>query len=1287
MNLLRRVRIGLLLAGCLLVGATAWRASSLVAARGPAGAKTVAIDVERLGGGVLIDVDEDGVHARVSGETSALEPGAPLEIGEVTLELTGGGAERTREILRRDWSVYAHPERGFRRIDVGPDPTGRGDGVRDRIVVPPIDGSSKGWFHLAPATPGAEPRFLPDDRVAWVVAEQDGLVVAAGGMEHRLQTGGRARVQDRFTIWHEAATVRLSVRWQQLRRAMPVLDGAGRVQGYQDVDAVDLVVLSTEPTEQPAPSQLLVRHGGTSRRIPLASPSRLLLHGRRDQLRPFGRGVLPTRAADRQLEAAVADGLADGWIRVEPGRSHVEVPGDADGPAKGLSWALSRSVVELIDDYDRARSPVAFRLGPGLVAASARCVDGGEGEVGIRFAPALQAWVPAGRPLGGVHNCTILRRGEAEHTWIETALPAAWRAGPDAEWTGLPALRGTWRRHQIGATGPIELRLDGRPARVGPDRVAASVAGGPAGTTLSSDGARLSGRGFANWDRLTPATEAAARSVWTRIPGDRWGVEGIAPAPVPDRPKPVFIRVPVTAKSAGWVALDVAAPGSIVSARWNDRPLDALSLPEPNAEGTRRLSVKVRPGVNLLALHVERPPTAPVAEAGGARFLTDASGTPTALADHVAERRARRSVITETLPDSVVDRDAADAAAVMIERGAPGLQSGRRWQIAPARERAATAELILAAGPGVVARNDFGALVLTRSGLEWHNGDRLTLGGVRRVETDPDGPPLAGFKIRPNTRWELSTDGRAVAGPDFRLRSAPSCGGEELASSIVVVHAGTAHCVDVLGRPRWADDPGADALPATRLRVRTDGFEKLTVGSSRPASLWTPDADVIGVPASPHAERLVEWPAGAWLVIPGSDLRLRRPWPEGEAALRSVAAVSSGRLTLDDDLQAQALRALDDHRALFAFAGPEPDTHALRGAVLLLDAVDGDLLACAARDEAGRESPSACWTSHDLRPGSTFKIATAAAALGSSDPLVKALIDGRQPAGLTRTGGSGSLEDARLPRLPRGSGKDRALRTRLRNFKNKPMPSDLGLAGALRGSVNTWFGYAGLLMHRPLREGWGDAAVASEVDRAAAWPVLDVAAAAGFGQRMDLGLGIWGTGGYVPHAAADSDAAVAARAIGQDAVRATPLGVAGLVSMVATDGQIPLPRLDPDREPTRTRVLPAADAAKLRTALADVVVRGTAARAFADHPWRSLVIGKTGSAQRVDGNGLPRTDSWFAGAVLPPSDLAGSPVVVVVVMPGAGLGGRHAAEVADQVSRAVIVARGWDTSEVVGARW
>ncbi len=1286
MNVLRRVRLGLLLAAFLLICATAWRATNLVAAWGPGGAQTIALDVEQLGGGVLVEVQEDGVRARIGDRDLQLVPGVQVAVGEVILELRGGGTETSREILRRDWAVYAHPERGFRRIDVGPDPTGHGDGVRDRVVVPAIGAGTQGWFHLAPSGAGAEPRFLPEDRGAWVVAEQAGLTVQSGGLTHTLQSGGRALVRDRFAIWHQQVPLRLDVRWQPVRRASPVLDGAGRVQGYVDVDAVDLVVLAIEPGDRPTPGALLVRFAGTERSIPLPPRSRLLLHGRRDQLRPFSGGVLPTRAADRQLEAAVAAGLADGWIQVEAAGSRVAVPGDAHGPADGLSWALSRSVVELIDDYDRARSPVAFRLGPGLVAAAARCTDADDHTVGIRYAPSLQAWVPASRPLGGVHTCSIPASGSAETTWVETALPAAWHAD-DQDWTALAASRGVWRRHPVQVQRVIALRLDGRPAVAGPDRVAASVAGGPAGTTLIAASVRMSGRGFGDWDQRSAAANAAALAVWTRIPGDRWSVQGSAPAAVPDRPRPVFIRVPVTAMEAGWIALDVAAPGSIVSARWNDAALDPAALPEPGPEGARRLSLPVVPGENLLALHVERPPTAPVAEAGGARFLTDAAGTPTALAEHVAERRARRSVISEATPSSVVDRDAADAASVLVERGAAGIDAGTRWQIAPARERAATAELILAAGPGVVMRNDFGALVLTRQGLEWHNGDRLTLGGIRRVDTDPEGPPVAGFKIRPGTRWDLTADGQAIAGPDFRLAAAPQCGGEELSSPIIVVFAGTTRCVDVQGRPRWAEDPGSAAVPATRLRVRTDGFEGLSVGCTRPASLWTPDAEVTPVPASPQADRLVAWPAGAWLVIPGSDLRLRRPWPADEATLRAPSPVASGRVTIDDDLQAHALSALDAHQAFDAAASTEPDTHGLLGAVLLLDARDGDVLACAARDRAGRQSPTACWTDHDLRPGSTFKIATAAAALGSDDPVVRAMLDGRLPSGLTRTGASGSLNEARLPRLPLGSGPDRPLRTRLSNFRNQPMASDLDLEGALRGSVNTWFGYLGPLLHNPLRQGWGDAAIASRADRGRSWAVLDVASAAGFGERMDLGLGVWGTGGSVPHEAADSDAQVAARAIGQDAVRATPLGIAGLVSMVATDGRIPRPRLDPDRAPARTRVLSEADAARLRAALADVVVRGTASRAFADHPFRSLMIGKTGSAQRIDANGLPRTDSWFAGAVMPPPDLDGAPVVVVVVLPGAGLGGRHAAEVADDVSRAVIVARGWDRSEVIAARW
>ena len=1267
MRLLRRIRLGLLGAGLVLVAATGWRAATLADASA-FGAQSVALEVDTLGGGVLVEVEDDAVLATSGGRTADLGQG-PVTVDGTRLTLDDAGVLR-REVLRRDWAVYAHPREGFRRIDVGPDPVGRGDGVRDRVVVPALDETKTGWFHLAPPGSGAEPRFRPEDRAAWVVAEQDGIVVSAGGIEQTLPAGGRARVSDRFSVRHASLPLELEISWQAVRRAEPVLDAKGRVQGYRDTDGVDFVVTSVEPTAARGPRRLLVALPQGERAIPLGGTP-LLLHGRRDQLRPFRRGVLPERAADRQLEQAVAEGLDAGWITVGPARTEVAVPADGDEPAAGMTWALSRSVVQLLDGYDRARSPVALRLGPGVTAAAAEC-DGSA----LRFDPTLEAWTPADRPFDGVHVCRLPVSGP---TWIEAGLPAAWREA-DGDWTSLPGRRGRWSRHALVPTGDaIEIRLDGRPPQHGADRLAATIAGGPPGTTLVADEARSAGRAFGGWMKPSADADAAARAVWSALPGDRWRVEGAAPAAHADRPQPVFVRLPIRARTAGWLALDLALPGAIVRATWNGGELEPASLPEPE-DSVRRLSLKVHAGINLLALQLDRPPTAPSSEAGGARFLTDVDGTPRALAEHVADRRARRSVRRDRESQGPIDIDAADAPSLRVDRGIPGLPAGTRWQLSPARGRAATAELVLAAGPGVVARSDLGALVLTSDGLEWHNGPRLTLGGVRRVDTDPDGPPVAGFKVRPGTRWELGA-GRALSGPELHLTAA-ACRGEDLAAELIVVHDGRSWCVDVVGKPRWHAEL-EDGLPATRIRLTTDGSESLGVASTRPGALWTVEAQSASVAASPALDGSEAWPDGAWLVVPGTDLRLRRTWAEDEASLR-LAAPATGHLTIDDDLQASALRALDRaHREPVS----APDTHALRGAVLLLDPVTGDVLGCAARDRQGNQDPSACWTNHDLRPGSTFKVATAASGLTSTDPVVRRLLQGSHPAGLSRTGGSGSLADARLPRLPRGSGADRSLRTRLRNFRGRPMASDLDLGGALRGSINTWFGYAGLLMHRPLREGWGDAGIARAEDRSEAWPVFDVASAAGFGRTVDLGLGVRGTGGVLPIAAPDSDAEIAAWSIGQGSVRATPLGIGALIGMVATDGSIVAPRLDPDRPVAKRPVLDPPAAAELRTALGGVVSRGTAARAFADHPWRELMIGKTGSAERVDAHGLPRTDSWFAGAVLPPSDLGGDPVVIVVVLPGGGLGGRFAAEVADAVSREVILARGWDQTEEIPARW
>ena len=156
------------------------------------------------------------------------------------------------------------------------------------------------------------------------------------------------------------------------------------------------------------------------------------------------------------------------------------------------------------------------------------------------------------------------------------------------------------------------------------------------------------------------------------------------------------------------------------------------------------------------------------------------------------------------------------------------------------------------------------------------------------------------------------------------------------------------------------------------------------------------------------------------------------------------------------------------------------------------------------------------------------------------------------------------------------------------------------------------------------------------------------------------------------------DAPLAARSVGQGDVTATPLGVATLLAPAVAGGWAPVPRLTRDRPIEKQRVMDATAAERLRRALHEVVERGTAARAFSDHPRRDLMLGKTGSAQRVDQDGVSRTDAWFVGALMPPAGAEGAPVVFVAVLPGGGLGGRTAAEVVDALSREVLVLRGWD---------
>jgi len=1161
-----RLRWGLVIAALVLFGGTTWRTARLAGARPAPGVQVRQLDVDRLGGGLLIEADGARWSVRSGRRAVSLAPDVPVALGDgLTLTVRGANDQRRTEVLRRPWPVFASDSgKGHRRIDFGGDPLGRADGVRDRVVLP----GEGGWFHLVPVdedgTPGGT--FAPEHagRVG-VVAERAGLVLhtAEGPLELPVDEAypvtGTVHVGD-------GGPIELQVRWQDVVRSEPVFGPRRSILGYDAVPGVDLVVVAIEPGEAAtAPVAELSGPGVDTLRVALDPDHPTLLFGRRDRVGP-GRGrVLPHIAADVELEAAVARGLDAGWIEVGPGSTRVAVPTDDDGdaPADELGWALSRAIVDLLDGYDRARAPVALRLDDAL-APAAGTADGAQGAQPLRYDRDLQAWSPSSMPPAGADvSFRLPVRPGAEVTTVAAAFPISWRAADDAPWhTEPPPPRDEWAEHLIPVVDvdELQIRLEAglSPFEAAtPGRVGAAVAGGPDGTLLVSGGVRSGTRAFAGWSERGRDGDRVARRLWGRVPGDRWRVSGPGPDPAAGA-ESLFVRIPITARRSGWTALDLEVPGRVVGATWNDASLSSDQLPRHPEGGHTRLSVRTTPGDNLLALRVELPRVAPSAEAGGVRFEADEEGRPARLARRVVDRRSHSPVrAREAAP--LTDRDGTDVPWIEVERAGGGYTVGDRWRIADA-----------AGQPGHATLVD------------------------REVE----------------------------------------------------------------------------------VTAAVDAAGAVTVRTSGPARLWDRD----GRPVELHPGVDADWPPGARLVVTGSELRLRRPLPREVAELTARPAwmhrwPQDSLPTVDDDMQ----RAATDALALELEAvGPVDDPALpLRGVVLVIDARTGDVLACAT-EQADGPAPVAwpCWQDAGLHPGSTFKLVTGGAALESGDRRVRAMVRGDLPDGLARGGPRATLHGAHLAGL---GGADRLLlKSRLRNFHGRAMPTDTDLRGALRSSWNTWFGYVGLLMHRPLREGWAGSGVASEAERLAGWPVAALARDAGFDRRLDLGAGYTGTGGHVPTDATDNDAAIAARAIGQDEVTATPLGVATVVAAVVQDGEAPLPRVTLDRAAGRDRLLSPEAAATLRAGMADVVERGTASRAFAAHPDRDRIVGKTGSAQRVDADGLTRTDGWFAAAILPPEGSGDAPLVVVTVLPGAGLGGRHPADLVARLSLELAALRGWE---------
>jgi hypothetical protein len=1278
----RRLRLGLVLAGVLLVAATGWRTSRLVDSRPPADVVVRPLDLDSLDGGLLLTPSEGGWTARSlrSGADVELAAGRSTAVGRLGVEVVGGDGVRRTEIMRVPWSMFADERAGFTRIDFGADPLGVADGVRDRVVVPAGDGGERAWFHLAP--PRTDGRFEPGDAgQALLVAERDGLTVTGEGLEASPLAGESVPVPARFEVG-DGGSVRLTVRWQRVARAEPVVGRGGVILGYREGSGTDFVVMASQPGEaQDDRTRVRVsdRAGVELADVSAASSRPLLLHGRRDRLSPLRGRVLPPSAPNEELEEAVRTGLDEGWIRVGLERTEVEIPAAEDGgPRRDLGWALSRSVVDLMGGYDRARAPVGLKLGVGVRPSAASVSVDGERQP-LRFDRQLDAWLPSARPEPGrevIFDLPVMT--DSGSVSVQAAFPVSWRTRGAERWTHLPPpARGRWASLDLSATrgDVLQVRLETTTSSEVIDRVGASIAGAPDGTFLVPAGARAGTRAFESWDRVGTAADTRAERLWARLPGDRWSVLGDAPEADPSRGGRLFVRVPIDARTGGGTALDLTLPGAVLSASWNDAELVSGRLPRSSTGGTTRLSVETRPGRNLLALELELPATAPPKQAGGVRFVVGEAGNPSALDRRVADRRARAPVVHADVDSRTPI--VPTPPAVVVETGLPGLPRGTRWQIGSAPGQPGRSSLLLAAGDGVVARSELGRLELSADGLTWWNGP-LRLGVVRRVETDPDGPPLAGFAVAPKAPQPLGVPGDAIIAPDFRI-SVEATGLGGAAGERLILRDGQLLSLREAGRPDWVQGIDEEAAPGTRLDLFTPDGRDLIVQVSRPATLWSTG----GEPTSLEPSVPADWPPGSRLLVAGTPLRLRRPLDHepGAAGPRPewLAGVpTSTALTLVPALQAAAERVLDDE--LTRLPERDGDTMDLRGVVLAFDPHTGDVLACAARRRDGADPRSRllqpCWQDGGVHPGSTFKIATGSAGLVSTDPAVRAMLVGRLPRQLRAGGPVGTMKGLKLPALPDG-GDDIRLRARVSNHKGGLMPVDTDLGGALRSSYNVWFGYMGLLLHRPLREGWSHAAIADEQARLDAWPVARIARQVGFDTRLDLGAGLVGTGGHVPEVAATSDAQIAARSIGQDAVTATPLGVASLLGMVVEGGQVARPRLAADKPVERVQVLPSAAADALASGLSQVVARGTAARALGDNPWREHMLGKTGSAQRIDGQGLHRTDAWFAAAMRAPEDSEDSPVVIVCLLPGAGLGGRHAAEVVDGLSREVLRVRGW----------
>jgi peptidoglycan glycosyltransferase len=242
-------------------------------------------------------------------------------------------------------------------------------------------------------------------------------------------------------------------------------------------------------------------------------------------------------------------------------------------------------------------------------------------------------------------------------------------------------------------------------------------------------------------------------------------------------------------------------------------------------------------------------------------------------------------------------------------------------------------------------------------------------------------------------------------------------------------------------------------------------------------------------------------------------------------------------------------------------------------------------------------------------PGSTFKLVTAAAALGRNVDLARTVFtcsrlpDGRVGARLP--GWSRPVRDDVLDTHPHGT---------------------IDMHGALVHSCNAYFAQLAVTLGPQ--------------------PLIDCAA------RLGIAL----TPSSKPVARVRDT--LPQVAYGQADVRATPLRMARLAAAIAASGVLHDARWQQTTTPTTNVFLPSAAARLLASDLRDVVTSGTGS-SLRHHPWR--IAGKTGTAE-VDG---AASHGWFVGFA--PYGPAKKRIAFAIVIEHAGYGGRTAAPVAGEI--------------------